>query len=60
MQTTRSANLAGRLLRSADEAATTVSMLAFWHASMILSAISPRLAISTRFMCVTGTKSRPF
>src|SRR3984885_13946876 len=48
MQTVRSARRAGMLSRSAMEAARTVSMLSLRHVRMIRTAISPRLAMSTR------------
>src|ERR1700686_5706209 len=54
MHTVRSASRAGRLSRSAAEAARTVSMCSSRHVRMIRTAISPRLAISTRRM---GTRS---
>src|ERR1700722_6809949 len=50
MQTVRSARRAGMLSRSAMEAARTVSMLSLRQVRMIRTAISPRLAMSTRRM----------
>ena len=53
MQIVRLASRAGRLSRSASETARTVSIPNAWHARIIRTAISPRLAIKTREI-VTG------
>src|ERR1700744_3890263 len=63
MQTVRSARRAGRLSRSAAEAARTVSIWSLRHVRMMRTAISPRLAMTirrmgTRLACLAHTQER--
>src|SRR5580658_362839 len=56
MQSVRSASLAGKASRSASEATSTVSIPSRRQVLMIRTAISPRLAISTRRICTGLTR----
>src|SRR4030042_2012193 len=56
MPTTRSAILAGKLSRSAADTAKTVLIPRTWHARMIRTAISPRLATRRQDIFFMGAK----